>query len=404
MERLGMAFRLWALVIIAAGFWAAGLSAASAENRFALVIGNSAYESVGRLPNATGDADLIAASLEAMGFEVRKLTDLTEDAMGEALDDLARRAPEIDVGALYYAGHGIQADGENYLIPIDARLESETAIERETISLNSFLSVFEQMPISLIFLDACRNNPLADQRVSEGRSVAVSRGLAVVRATGDMLITYATLPNAVASDGTEGNSPFARSLSRHMRTPDTEVSVIMKRVTRDVMQETSGEQRPQQLSQMQREFYFAETDSDEIVRDEIRTSFTAYPSTVVPGEEVAVLADLGRACVPTFFNLSPSRQVTPIPLQFFRTVELGGGQLRYEISPGSRYGLRVTEEDEKGEHDIGFYCSPDQSLEKAQIVDLLNQIHARIGEGAPRGEIEMAGTPIPYHFGSYTIQ
>lgn len=380
---------------------------AFAEKRFALVIGNGDYQGAGDLPNARNDAQLMEAALKAVGFETELLLDLTEEKMGEALDSLAERANSLDVVALYYAGHGLQKNNVNYLVPVDARIETETAIERETLTLQSFIDVLARVPVSMLFLDACRNNPfaekLAEDAEASGRSLAVSRGLAVVRPVGDMLITFATLPNTVASDGTGENSPFATALARHVRTPDAEVSVLMKRVTRDVIEKTDGEQRPQQLSQMQREFYFQRTSGGEVTREEVRSVLSVYPDDVKTGEEVALVADVPPSCEPAFFDLSKSGKVTPIPLRFFKQVSLGNAQTRFEISPGSRYGLVVQEQDERGEHTLGFFCEP-AGLDKPGKVALLKALVGEFGQDRLEGQVDAGGAgDVRFHFQRYRI-
>lgn len=334
---------------------------ALAEKRIALVIGNSDYERIGVLPNAANDAVLISDSLRATGFEVTALTDLSEDAMGAALDEFTAKAMTADVAAVYFAGHGIQYERVNYLMPVDARLNSAAAIAREGIALDQIMDALTPVPVSLIFLDACRNNPFAEQLIAraraEGRTANVTRGLAVVQAQGDQLVAFATLPDTVASDGTRGNSPFARALARHIPTPGIEVSVMMKRVTKDVMSETGGDQRPQQLSQMQREFYFTGK-ANPAPRKALDPILSVYPGRVTVDDEVAMIADLPPSCTPFFFALAPSGRFTPIPRRFFKTVALASGQTRYEISPGGRYGLRVLPEDEKGTNHIGYLCEP----------------------------------------------
>lgn len=385
---------------------AAGLAQAN-ENRFALVIGNSSYEKIGRLGNPGRDADLVAKSLEAVGFEVSVHFDLDEDGLGKVLDDLADRAPDLDVAVLYFAGHGIQKDGENFLIPVDAQLKSATSIERETVSLRSFMEVMEEVPISLLFLDACRNNPFAEhllsQSSSDGRSAGITRGLAPIRTVGDMLVTFATLPNSVAKDGAGQNSPFAKALARHVATPDAEVSVLMKRVTRDVMAETDGEQRPQQLSQMQTEFYFKRTNAAASETDDQQTLLAVYPGSVSAGEEVSVLADVPQQCAPDFFNITPSNRVTPIPTSYFKTVELGGGKIRYEISPGSRYGLVVEEADEKGANRIGFFCSMGPALSDQQKKEVLRRINGQLAQNEMSGTIGSDPERVAYHFAEFKI-
>lgn len=379
-----------------------------AEKRFALVVGNSTYSHIGSLPNAVSDADLIANKFRQLNFEVELLKNQSEDDFGEALDRLAEKADSLDVIAVYYAGHGIQKNGDNFLVPVDAKLKNESAIERETISLRSILQVLENVPISLLFLDACRDNPLAGQAIAKGRSV-VTRGLAVVRPIGDMMITFATLPNSVASDGTSDNSPFATALAKHMETPNTEISVLMKRVTKDVLEETNGEQRPQQLSQMQKEFYFVEKDI--VVANavggtklEIGSILSVYPSSVKTGEEIAVVADVSPSCKPTFFNVSPDEKITPIPNQFFKKVALRNGQTRHEISPGSRYGLIVQEQDERGVNRLGFFCQPNH-VERNEKKNLLRSLVTKIKQGDEEGEFAHGKSKnIKYQFLPYEIK
>tara|TARA_R110002049_G_scaffold142277_2_gene304136 strand:- start:13215 stop:14447 length:1233 start_codon:yes stop_codon:yes gene_type:complete len=381
--------------------------AAHAENRIALVVGNGAYEVIGRLRNPVNDARLIAQSLRDVGFDVTEVVDQTEDQMGDTIDDFVARARDADVAAVYYAGHGLQKDGENYLMPIDAELRSESAISREGIALNDLTAALADVPISMIFLDACRNNPFAEALMSaaasDGRSAGIKRGLAVVRTPGDMLVTFATLPNTVALDGAADNSPFAIALAQHMGTADVEVSVLMKRVTADVMNATGSEQRPQQLSQMMTEFYFNRSAGGSAaaptkaasppapVSAPERALLSVYPPRVTVGEEVSVVADLGAGCTPTFFNLSPGRKFTPIPLEFFKKTSLDNGQTRFEISPGSRFGLVVQEQDEPGENILGYFCPPASLTDREAQKSVLRDIVGQIAKGTEDGSVPAPG-------------
>jgi len=381
---------------------------ALAENRFALIIGNGNYQAAGSLANAVNDAQLLASTLEAVGFETLLLTDLSEDNMGKALDNLSERAASLDVVALYYAGHAIQKDGQNYLIPTDAQLKTETAIERETIALQSFMEVLKRVPISLLFLDACRNNPFAEQisknSQSSDRAIVVQKGLAVVRPIGDMLITFATLPNTVAFDGEGDNSPFAKALSKHLKTPNVEVSVLMKRVTRGVIQETDGKQRPQQLSQMQSEFYFIKNSSGEVTRDEVKSVLSVYPRDLTTGEEVAMVADVPSQCTPSFFDMAKDGKITPIPQKYFKQIVLGSGLSRYEISPNSRYGLVVQEQDSRGTHTLGYFCEP-KNLNRDKKAALIKSLIEKFEENTLQGKVSVAGVgESTYHFQQYEIR
>ncbi|MFT5796911.1 MAG: hypothetical protein ACI84R_000966 [Candidatus Azotimanducaceae bacterium] len=383
-------------------------SALNAEERVALVIGNSNYQTIGLLKNAGSDALLIADSLGKMGFDVAVHLDLGEDEMGQAIDNFADRTRSADVAAVYFAGHGLQKDGGNFLMPIDAQLKSEAAIAREGISLASLMDILGNVPIGLMFLDACRNNPFAEQLLSqaqsEGRSAGISRGLAVVRPTGDTLVTFATLPNTTAADGEGKNSPFATALARHIQEPNTEVSVLMKRVTRDVMAATGGEQRPQQLSQMQSEFYFARSEGAEVERDDLRSLLTVYPRRVTVDQSVSIVADLPRSCTPFFFNLSPARKLTPIPRQFFKVIEMQNGLFRHEISPVADNRLTVEASDQKGTNRLGYFCEPSEKMAQEDIANTLRAIIVLIEEGEEDGQVAPSGVPVQFQVRSYTIE
>lgn len=380
-----------------------------AEKRIALVIGNSNYENINSLNNASDDAKLIAQSLNAMNFEVLSLFNLTEDAMADAIDTFADNSRNADIAAVYYAGHGMQSDGKNYLMPVDTILKSPSSIERYGISLDSILKVLETVPVGLVFLDACRDNPFAEailaKAKSQNRSASLSRGLAFVQPAGDTLIAYATLPGATASDGTDGHSPFARSLSQHMKTPDTEISVMMKRVTRDVIKATKGKQRPQLISQMQTEFYFSGSNSITSNPKPIEHGplLAVYPPFVTAGEEVSVVADVPKSCKPFFLIISPADNLTPLPLQYFKQVDILTGQTRYEISPGSRYGLKVTEDDDKGINKLGFFCEPAHNFEHLKM-ELINQIADKIETGQHVGTVLYAGGETNYLISDFTIR
>jgi hypothetical protein len=213
-----------------------------------------------------------------------------------------------------------------------------------------------------------------------------------------MMISYATLPGEVAYDGGFGNSPYARALARHIVTPDVEISVLMKRVTRDVMEETKTRQRPQQLSQMQEEFYFS-IGGQTPEQEKDKSLLAAYPGHVTTGEEIALFADVPGDCAPRFLALSPSRQMTEIPQDFFTVRGLEDGQIRFEISPGTRYGLVVTDQDERGAHQIGFYCAPKGKPGPQEALALLQDIFARLQQGAFNGQISgPQGEDLLYHF------
>ena len=238
-------------------------SAAHAERRVALVIGNSAYSHTSALRNPKNDANDLAGTLKQVGFEVHLGLDLDQRGFAQIFEKFARELEGADVGLLFYAGHALQINEKNYLVSTEARLENEFFIASEAVELEPLVRLMEsRTQTNLVFLDACRNNPLADNLrrnlAALKRSANLGRGLARMEpAARDTLIAFAAAPGQEAADGSERNSPFTAALLRHIPRPGVEVSVMLKEVTADVRRDTRNAQRPQQLSDMSRTFYFA---------------------------------------------------------------------------------------------------------------------------------------------------
>ncbi len=239
---------------------------ALAERRVALVIGNAQYAHTPALPNPRNDAQDIADSLRRVGFEVTLGYDLDQTKFARIIDDFARALEGADVGLFFYAGHGLQINEKNYLVSTEAKLESTFLVPSETIELDAIIRLMESKTgTNLIFLDACRNNPLTDNLkrnlAAINRSVSVGRGLARIEPTGrDTLVAFSSAPGQEAADGRGRNSPFTASLVRHLPKPGLEVSVMLKEVTADVRRDTNNVQRPQQLSDMSKAFYFVKAE------------------------------------------------------------------------------------------------------------------------------------------------
>ena len=235
----------------------AGIAPAAADKRVALVIGNSAYENVPRLTNPSNDAADVAAKLKALGFEVVEGIDLGKRDMEKRIRAFAEALSGADVGLFYYAGHGLQVDQRNFLAPIDAQLKSESDLDFEAVQLDLVLkNMVRNASTSIVFLDACRDNPLAANLAQVGRSLDVGRGLARVEAAASMMIVYATEPGKVALDGTGRNSPFTGALLRHIDTEGASISDVMIAVRNDVLSETSGKQRPFESASLTGQFFF----------------------------------------------------------------------------------------------------------------------------------------------------
>ena len=217
---------------------------AKAGERVALVIGNGGYRHVPLLPNPPNDAGDVAASLTRLGFSVTSLTDLTYDGMHAALRDLGRTARGADIAVVFFAGHGIEVGGQNWLIPIDAALHSDADIGKEAIGLDEIMQSVDAAHFGLIILDACRENPFAAAMAQKQSGRAVTRGLGRVQPRGNLLVAYAARDGTLANDGHGRNSPFTASLLRNLETPGLEIGWLFRRVRNSVMRETQGKQQP----------------------------------------------------------------------------------------------------------------------------------------------------------------
>ncbi|MEZ5839650.1 MAG: caspase family protein [Hyphomicrobiales bacterium] len=220
----------------------AGVGAAQAERRVALVIGNSAYQATRPLPNPANDARTIAETLKAIGFDaVEVRLDQTFADLRETLRTFARTARDSDVALVFYAGHGMEVGGVNYIVPVDARLQSDQDVPYEALPLDWVLSAIEPARrLRLVILDACRDNPLAAQMaVTSGSTRSIGRGLARVEPAGDTLVAYAAKAGSVAEDGDGANSPFTRALVANLPTPGLDIRLMFGRV-RDAVLETTG--------------------------------------------------------------------------------------------------------------------------------------------------------------------
>ncbi len=248
-----------------------------AGERIALVIGNGAYQRVPALPNPPRDSADIARALERLSFQVTRLDNANAAEMRKSLVEFGRKADGSDVALVFYAGHGMEVGGENWLIPVDAELQTDTDIESEAVSLRSVnLQVAKARQLGLIILDACRNNPFAGKMKRSLATRAVDRGLARTEPTDNVLVAYAARDGTTASDGTGRNSPFTSALLRHIETPGLEISFLFRRVRDDVLAATNREQQP---------FVYGSLSKDEIY---------LKPSLAPAPEKVAAAAKSGE--------------------------------------------------------------------------------------------------------------
>jgi len=220
---------------------------ALADKRVALVIGNSGYQNVARLGNPTNDASAITEILKGAGFDlVESRRDLKISEMRRVFRDFANSSRDADVAVVYYAGHGIEVEGTNYLIPIDASLEQDLDVYDEAFSLDRILVTIEPAKqLRLVILDACRNNPFAKAMKRTVGSRAIGMGLAKVEpASPNTLIAFASKAGSTASDGDSKNSPFTAALVRHITKPGLDLRKAFGFVRDDVLKNTSNKQEP----------------------------------------------------------------------------------------------------------------------------------------------------------------
>jgi hypothetical protein len=219
--------------------------------RLALVIGNSAYQTA-PLKNPINDAEDMAATLKKLDFKVILQKDADHRTMEETIRYFGRQLKNGGVGLFYFAGHGVQVEGRNYLIPVDAKIESVSDVKYEAVDAGRVLGKMEdaENQLNIVILDACRNNPYARTFRSE------QRGLARMDAPTGSLIAYSTAPGEVASDGPDRNGIFTKYLIQHMLVPDLSIENLLKRVRIDVAKQTNGRQIPWESSSLMGDFSF----------------------------------------------------------------------------------------------------------------------------------------------------
>ncbi len=222
-------------------------SAAVAEKRVALVIGNGAYAKVSKLSNPARDASAMETLLRGAGFDVVQVrNDLGGAAMRRALRDFSDEVRDSDIALIFYAGHGIEVNGTNYLIPVDAALERDIDVEDETISLDRVLQMLEHAKrLRLVILDACRDNPFVRSMKRTVSTRSIGRGLARVEIlSSDTLVAFAAKAGSTAADGDAANSPYTTALVKHLTTPGLDLRLALGRVRDDVLKSSGKKQEP----------------------------------------------------------------------------------------------------------------------------------------------------------------
>jgi uncharacterized caspase-like protein len=249
----------------------------AAEKRVALVVGNSEYGPQARLANPRNDARDMAEALESLGFEVILRVDANRQRFLEALAEFARAVTDADVGLLFYAGHGIQMNGSNYLIPIDAQVRDEVSVRFELVALEEVQRALARSTgARILILDACRNNPFTAQlsRSVKGanRDISVSRGLAPIEQVRGTVVAYSTQSNDVAADGDERNSPFTGALLVSLREPGLEIGAMFRKVAARVYEKTHGRQVPELSISLLSDVYLNRNETDAQVWARVRAA------------------------------------------------------------------------------------------------------------------------------------
>lgn len=227
------------------------------ENRVALIIGNGDYQN-NPLKNPVRDAKDMASTLEGQGFDILLLTNSSRREMLTGIKNFGNKLTSESVGLFYYAGHGVQIDNSNYLIPVGAEIQSSDDVEFEGVLLDRLIRVMETSKTykSIIFLDACRDNPYASSNRSGTRGLTVVSSKPSETSAG-ALIAFATSPGSVAADGEGSNGIFTKALIKYIKEPGLEINQMMTKVRADVMRNTNGKQQPWTNVSLTESFYFS---------------------------------------------------------------------------------------------------------------------------------------------------
>jgi hypothetical protein len=267
---------VFVLLLIGAGVMAQVLPCL-ADKRVALVIGNSKYKNTPSLVNPENDATDVAEALRAVGFQVTLRLDAEKRQMDQAVAQFAREASDSDAALFYYAGHGMQFEGRNYVMPVDAELQDEISLRYEMTSIDDVKAALERSNgVKIMVLDACRNNPLAAKLVRSisavSRDIPNVQGYARPEKTRGMIVVYATQADDVANDGAGRNSPFSTAFLKEIKEPGVEIGTMFRRIGGDVYQATNGQQSPELSISLVPEYYLNQSETDQTIWARIRVT------------------------------------------------------------------------------------------------------------------------------------
>lgn len=323
------------------------LPAWTATERVALVIGMASYAHIEALDNTVNDARLIADTLTGIGFEVTLVTDAGYRDLQKAMDSFAFRSETADLALIYFAGHGIEVAGENFLVPIDARVTSTPDVQRQSVSLTEFLRTVDRARVMrIVILDSCRNNPFGDTiDLTLANGGAGRGGLAPPSPDRGTLVAFAARDGQVALDGTGGNSPFALALAERMAEPGLEISLMFRQVRDQVLAATFNQQEPHTYGSLSGVPFYLVGGDEALPSGDLRIAWAGLR----PDQEsqMRALADLGdtRSMLglammrlnPEAGRFDPSEAISLLT----RAAEAGSPEAQFELAKLYEQGIGV---------------------------------------------------------------
>ncbi len=372
------------------------MAAAMADGRYALVVGNSAYKGAASLANPGNDASAMAEALDGLGFETTLLLDATGNETVTRFAAFNRQSQGAEIALFYFAGHGVQVGAQSFLLPTDVATDSEETLRFSAIDAGWIVSEMEKRAeVSLVILDACRDNPFPELLRSGSRSVGISRGLGLIPLSGKgAIVAYAAAAGRVADDGESSHSPYTEALLAEIDAPGVEVGLMLRRVAGRVIEKTGGTQRPELLVRLIEEVYLNPAPASGDV--------AAEAATPAPAPEPG--GGAGAAVTETPEPAAPSETFAPVEIaDAGGTVGMGGSADRRLFGdqpikpPAWVEGLRVPDPSgwASGAAVAIADPSPGRGFAAARPLPLAVRVETRIGERGQqawyRVEVPLAG-------------
>lgn len=397
----GLPVRLAVAVLLISGIAAQAATDPFAEKRMALVVGIAGYENAPDLSNTTNDGKLISDTLNALNFRVSEHFDIGLDEFRDLLDQFAFEAETADVALVYFAGHGIEVGGRNFLVPADAQAGSRQQVADTSVSLDDILAAVDKArQLRIVILDSCRNDPFADDSGQETLTVdrrTVGQGLAAPSPERGTLVAYAAEAGAVALDGAGDNSPFATALAETLKTRDLEIGLAFRQVRDTVLKSTGNAQEPHTYGSLSGKPYFLAGTSQEVNALEATARKNAWGRLEVDQEEqlqVAAREGDSRALKGlAYMRLNPDQdRYDPARAAALleQAVEAGDPEAMFELARMYERGIGVEQNVDKALE--LFRKSADEGF--ADAINDLGFLHYQGGLGVvrdPQKAIELFG-------------